>query len=128
MRNFSLRHRQDRQISPRVRASGWNRAMASVFAFLAIVSSAAAQNPATRKFFLYVGTSTNSGTSKGIYVYSYDSANGMTEPLGLAAESPSPTFLAVHPNHRFLYAVNEISNFAAPGAPEGARQGSVAAF
>jgi 6-phosphogluconolactonase len=34
----------------------------------------------------------------------------MTEPLGLAAESPSPTFLAVHPNHRFLYAVNEISN------------------
>ena len=96
--------------------------MASVFAFLAIVSSAAAQNPATRKFFLYVGTSTNSGTSKGVYVYSYDSANGMTEPLGLAAESPSPTFLAVHPNHRFLYAVNEISNFA------GGHGGSVTAF
>jgi 6-phosphogluconolactonase len=46
----------------------------------------------------------------------------MTEPLGLAAESPSPTFLAVHPNHRFLYAVNEISDFF------GGHAGSVTAF
>ncbi|HEY7338004.1 MAG TPA: lactonase family protein [Bryobacteraceae bacterium] len=96
--------------------------MASVLAFFAIGLSAAAQIPNNRKFFLYVGTATNSGTSKGIYVYSYDSASGRTEPLGLAAESPSPTFLAVHPNRRFLYAVNEISNFA------GGHAGSVTAF
>jgi 6-phosphogluconolactonase len=46
----------------------------------------------------------------------------MTEALGLAAESPNPTFLAVHPKRRFLYAVNEISNFA------GGHGGSITAF
>jgi 6-phosphogluconolactonase len=79
-------------------------------------------------YFLYVGTSTNRGASKGIYAYRYDSRAGTAEPLGLAAELPSPTFLAVHPNHRFLYAVNETSNFTGPGGPTGARAGSVTAF
>jgi 6-phosphogluconolactonase len=97
-------------------------------AVVAAALSLAAQTPATGQFFLYAGTSTNRGTSKGIYVYRYDSANGKTESLGLAAESPRPSFLAVHPNHRFLYAVNEISNFSAPGAPAGARAGSITAF
>jgi 6-phosphogluconolactonase len=89
--------------------------------------SLSAQTPDHGRFFLYAGTSTNPGTSKGIYVYRYDATNGRTEPLGLAAESRSPSFLAVHPNHRFLYAVNEISNFA-PGAAPGGRTGSVTAF
>src|SRR5215469_14101981 len=99
MRNFSVRHEEDRQISPRAPACRWNSPMASLFAFLAIVFFATAQNTGARKFFLYAGTSTNRGTSKGIYVYWYDSTSGITEPLGLAAVSPSPTFLAVHPNH-----------------------------
>jgi 6-phosphogluconolactonase len=97
-------------------------------ALLATALSLAAQTPGNGQFFLYAGTTTNRGTSKGIYVYRYDSTNGKTEPLGLAAESPSPSFLAVHPNHRFLYTVNEISNFPAPGAPTGTRTGSITAF
>jgi 6-phosphogluconolactonase len=96
--------------------------MASAFAFLAIVLSAAAQSPGAGKFFLYSGHFHKPRTSKGIYVYWYDSTSGMTELLRLTAESPSPTFLAVHPNHRFLYAVNEISNFV------GGHPGSVTAF
>ena len=98
------------------------------FVLTSIALSLAAQTPGNGQFFLYAGTFTNRGTSKGIYVYRYDSANGKIEPLGLAAESPSPSFLAVHPNHRFLYAVNEISNFAAPGVPTGGRAGSVSSF
>ena len=97
-------------------------------ALVAGTLSLAAQTPANGRFFLYAGTSTNRGSSKGIYVYRYDSTSGKTEPLGLAAESANPSFLAVHPNHRFLYAVNEISNFAAAGAPTGTRAGSIAAF
>ena len=100
----------------------------AAFALLATALNLAAQTPGNGQFFLYAGTSTSRGTSKGIYVYSYDSTNGKTEPLGLAAESPSPSFLAVHPNHRFLYAVNEISNLTAPGVPPGGRTGSVTAF
>src|SRR6266568_219943 len=98
------------------------------FALGLIALSLAAKGQGNGKYFLYAGTSTNRGTSKGIYVYRYDSTNGKTEDLGLAAESPNPSFLAVHPNRRFLYAVNEISNYTGAGVPAGGRAGSIATF
>lgn len=55
---------------------------------------------------MYVGTYTK-GTSKGIYAYKFQRSNGKLTPLGLMAESSNPSFLAVHPSQRFLYAVNE---------------------
>ncbi len=61
---------------------------------------------APSSFMVFVGTYTN-GASKGIYAYRFHPASGDIEPLGLAAETASPSFLAVHPNRRFLYAVNE---------------------
>jgi 6-phosphogluconolactonase len=36
--------------------------------------------------------------------------------MGLMAETPNPTFLVLHPNGRFLYAVNEHENDDKPGA------------
>jgi 6-phosphogluconolactonase len=70
---------------------------------------------------VYFGTYTRQ-QSKGIYVSRFDPATGkLTTPV-LAAETASPSFLAVHPNHRFLYAVNEISEF------EGQKSGSISAF
>ncbi len=59
---------------------------------------------------LYVGTYTGT-KSKGIYAFRLD-AKGKLTPLGLAAETTSPTFLAVHPNKKFLYAANEMGSFA----------------
>jgi len=65
-------------------------------------------------YFVYVGTFTAAATppepprpssSKGIYVYRFLPATGQLTSLGLAAETFSPSFLAVHPNGRFLYAV-----------------------
>jgi 6-phosphogluconolactonase len=70
---------------------------------------------------VYVGTYTDKG-SKGIYAYRLDGRTGRMTPLGLAAETPNPTFLAVHPNHRFLYAVNEVADY------EGKMSGSVSAY
>jgi 6-phosphogluconolactonase len=55
---------------------------------------------------VYVGTYTKNG-SRGIYAFRFNSASGKLSSLGLAAESESPSFLAEHPNHKFLYAVNE---------------------
>jgi 6-phosphogluconolactonase len=55
---------------------------------------------------VYVGTYTR-GPSKGIYAYKFDRATGKLTPSGLAGESSNPSFLAVHPSQRFLYAVNE---------------------
>ena len=66
-------------------------------------SLASAQN-----WTMYVGTYTK-GTSKGIYAYKFQESTGKFTPIGLAGESFNASFLAVHPNQRFLYAVNETS-------------------
>jgi 6-phosphogluconolactonase len=75
----------------------------------------------SKNYLLYVGTYTT-GESKGIYVYRYNTASGQLTPLGLAAESANPSFLAVAPNGKFLYAVNELQNF------NGEKSGAVTAF
>jgi 6-phosphogluconolactonase len=75
------------------------------------------------KYLVYIGTYTDKASaSKGIYVYSYDAASGQFVSLGLAAEAKNPSFLAVHPNGRFIYAVNEIGDY------EGQHSGGVSAF
>ena len=71
--------------------------------------------------FVYVGTYTGP-KSHGIYVYKLTAATGKLTPLGLAAESNNPGFLAIDPTHRYLYAVNEIADY------EGKKSGSVSAF
>jgi 6-phosphogluconolactonase len=71
---------------------------------------------------MYAGTYTKHG-SQGIYVWRFDSATGKLTPLGLAAKAADPSFLAAHPNGKFLYAVNEISHFERM-----ASRGSVSAF
>jgi 6-phosphogluconolactonase len=55
---------------------------------------------------VYVGTHTGHG-SKGIYAWRFRTESGKLSPLGVAAETGNPSFLAVHPNGKFLYAVNE---------------------
>lgn len=75
--------------------------------------------PAEGQYIAYVGTYTNqrpTPKSKGIYAYRFDAKTGKFTSIGLAAETSSPSFLAVHPNHKFLYAVNE------------GNQGTVSAF
>ncbi len=76
---------------------------------------------APNQYIVYIGTYTNQA-SKGIYAWRFDASSGRLDPLGVAAETANPSFLAIHPNHRYLYAVSEVSNF------EGKRSGAVAAF
>jgi len=59
---------------------------------------------------LFVGTQTQGG-SKGIYAYRWDAAKGQIELIGLAAETENPTFLAVSPDAKYLYAANEVDSF-----------------
>src|ERR1700688_399373 len=80
-----------------------------------------AAGPAQQKYLVYVGTYTDHG-SKGIYAYRFDSSNGKLTALGLAAQTAEPSFLAVDPSRRFLYAVNEIANY------NGQATGAVSAF
>jgi 6-phosphogluconolactonase len=100
-------------------------------ALLAMAAGAAGICPASaRDCFVYVGTYTNRGLlgkpsanapgvlSKGIYVFRFDTDTGKLTPLGLAAETPNPTYFALSASGKFLYAVNEIYQFR--GEPSGA--------
>lgn len=55
---------------------------------------------------VYFGTYTR-GPSKGIYVSKMDSNSGALTPPILAAEINNPSFVALHPNKKFLFAVVE---------------------
>src|SRR4051812_17663621 len=58
--------------------------------------------------FVYFGTYTNGkSASKGIYVAEFDSKTGKLGGLELAAETKSPSFVAIAPSKRFLYSVTE---------------------
>jgi 6-phosphogluconolactonase len=97
----------------------------SVLAFLLSSICLAADAPAAHKdkYLVYVGTYTEGGsTSKGIYAYRYDPKSAKLTSIGLAAQTINPSFLAVHPNHRFVYAVNEVGNY------QGQKSGAVSAF
>lgn len=75
------------------------------------------------KYLFFVGTYTQDGsTSKGIYSYRYDAATGEITSLGLAAETTNPSFLAVSPSGKYLYAVNELGDYKGPNS------GGVSAF
>ena len=68
----------------------------------------------------YIGAYTPNG--QGIYLFSMDPSSGALTQIKVAAAIPSPSWLAIHPQGQFLYAVNEISNF------NGGTTGSVSAF
>ncbi len=67
------------------------------------------------KLWVFVGTYTD-GKSKGIYRCELDLKTGKLTNPHVAAELRSPSFLAIHPSHRFLYAVNESGSGKNKGA------------
>ncbi len=88
-----------------------------LFSVLAPVASFPAEAPVT----VYIGTYTD-GTSKGIYRTALDLATGTATAPVLAGEAKNPSFLALHPSGRFLYAVSEVDDLG------GAKSGGVLAF
>src|SRR5579871_691691 len=57
----------------------------------------------------YVGcytTPDRDGRGEGISAYRVDEDSGAWRSLGLVATLPNPSFLALHPNGRFLYCVH----------------------
>ncbi|HVM63113.1 MAG TPA: lactonase family protein [Verrucomicrobiae bacterium] len=83
-----------------------------VAAALACATAIAAEGtPDTSRpgnYLVYFGTYTR-GTSRGIYASVFDAATGLLTPPILAVETGNPAFLAIHPSHRFLYALDATS-------------------
>ena len=70
---------------------------------------------------VYIGTYTGGG-SKGIYTYRLDTSTGVLSAISLTEGITNPSFLAIHPNRRFLYAVAEVGDYG------GKNSGGVSAF
>lgn len=73
------------------------------------------------ELLVYVGTYTEKirfgtgqifkGKGEGIHIYRVDPATGSWRPHAIAEGVKNPSYLALHPNRRFLYAVNEFKEF-----------------
>src|SRR5690348_2435504 len=74
-----------------------------------------------KKMWVYIGTYTN-GKSQGIYLLEMDPNTGTLGEPRLAGKSENPSFLAIHPSRKFLYAVNEVGNY------QGQSAGAISAF
>lgn len=87
-----------------------------IFASMVLAATVLA---ASSDYFVFVGTYTQTPSGqtpgKGIYTFRFQPATGKLTPVSLAAETASPSFLAVHPNQKFLYAANEHEKDEAPG-------------
>lgn len=91
------------------------------FFWAALVTGFCVLAAAAAEQWVYFGTYT-SGKSKGIYVSRFDSHTGKLSEPELAAETKNPSFLALHPTGKFLYAVGEIND------AQGQRAGAVNAY
>src|SRR5262249_21266713 len=79
-----------------------SRAAAVAAAMLSTAAVASAKD-----YWVYLGTYTGKDGSKGIYRSRFDDKTGKLTEATLAAEMTSPSFLTIHPNGKFLYAVGE---------------------
>ena len=78
----------------------------SLVALTAAVHGATLNPPPTTSSLLYIGTYTGA-KSQGIYAAQFDPGAGRLSAPTLVAVTANPSFLAVHPTRRWLYAVNE---------------------
>jgi 6-phosphogluconolactonase len=75
----------------------------------------------TGELLVYIGTYT-AGKSEGIYLYRLNLASGELKHVSNTKGVVNPSFLALAPSRRYLYAVNEVGDFA------GKKSGAVSAF
>lgn len=82
-------------------------------------------------YTIYIGTYTKSRPgeeerSEGIFVYEMDPATGRLERMKGIESGPNPSFLALHPGGKYLFAVNEtLNSFASSFAVDATETGLV---
>jgi 6-phosphogluconolactonase len=79
-------------------------------------------NSTPSQYFGFIGTYTSKTDSKGIYSFHFDSGTGRLSSTAVAATTQDPSFLTVSSNEKYLYAVNELSEF------DGKKSGAVTSY
>ncbi len=98
---------------------------AAALALATSARGAGAEEASARNRLAFVGTYTdavgNPGNGEGIYAFDFDARTGELSRGRLATKTPSPSWIAMHPSRKFLYAANEVADF-------NGNSGSVSAF
>jgi 6-phosphogluconolactonase len=77
----------------------------------------------SKELLVYVGTYTDAKSrSEGIYLYRLRLSTGELRQVGITRGVVNPSYLALNASRRYLYAVNEVTEF------EGKKSGAVSAF
>ncbi len=103
------------------RCALWLLVLVGAFNMTANQANAEGVERPHRVYRVYIGTYTG-GKSQGIYTALFDASGGTLSQVELAAKTTNPSFLAIHPNRKWLYSVGEVSDFG----PK--RQGAVSAY
>jgi 6-phosphogluconolactonase len=81
------------------------RYVAALVICIAALAGACSDSSEGRR--VWIGTYTDNSKSKGIYTGLFDEETGTLSELTVAVETPNPSFVVLHPNPKYLYAVNE---------------------
>ncbi len=77
-----------------------------IFIFLSLNLSLSLYSQKGNEQFLVIGSYTSSATSDGIYIYKFNTETGENSFVS-SVKTSNPSYLAISPNKKFVYAVNE---------------------
>jgi 6-phosphogluconolactonase len=86
----------------------WKYLLAALLLSFTLAASGAADAKAAGKTRVYVGTY-SSASRDGIFLLNLDLGTGELTKVGATSGVENPSFLAIHPNRKFLYAVCEVN-------------------
>ncbi len=88
---------------------------------LGVTATLAKRNKTLAYVGTYTGVAGSGSNGEGIYVFDADLVTGELSHRKLAAKTENPSWIAIHPSKKYLYAANEVSNY-------NGNSGSVSAF
>ena len=77
--------------------------MKYIFSFLFLIFSVHFSIAQKTTTYLFVGTYTDGKPDKGIYIYTFNSDNGVLKPVSNAENIINPSFITLSADGRFLY-------------------------
>ena len=84
---------------------------------LAALRAARPAHAQTGQVVAYIGANTDRG--RGIHMFYVNTSDGTLTPWKVTTGLLNPSSIAFHPNRRYMYAVNEISNYGGTGSGTG---------
>jgi 6-phosphogluconolactonase len=94
--------------APTMKSHSWIGLTAAIAIALSFATAEAADNKAAGKTRVYIGTYASSDR-EGIFLLDLDLATGELTKVAATSGVANPSFLAIHPSRKFLYAVCEVS-------------------